>query len=73
MPSITVDLSGGELAELRAEAQRLGVPVERLAHGIVCESVARGRRQRRTAESRARIGAVGSFEAALRPSDGKET
>ncbi|MFH9422671.1 hypothetical protein [Streptomyces sp. NPDC017529] len=73
MPAITVDLAGEELTELRAEAEKSGVSVERLAHGIVCESVARRRRQRLTAMCHARSGEAGSPGAALPPSDGKGT
>ncbi|OKI05257.1 hypothetical protein A6A06_11560 [Streptomyces sp. CB02923] len=73
MPAITVDVTEEELTELRAGAEKAGVSVERLAYAIVCESVARRRRQRSAAECAARSGAVGPFEAVLPPSDGKGT
>ncbi|MEV5594238.1 hypothetical protein [Streptomyces sp. NPDC052496] len=62
MPAITVDLTEEELAGLRAEAEKSGLSVERLAHGIVRRDVARRRQQRRTAVCRARSGDTGSFE-----------
>ncbi|WP_125521934.1 MULTISPECIES: hypothetical protein [unclassified Streptomyces] len=73
MPAITVAFTAEELAELYAEAEELGVPVERMARKAVCESVARSRRQRCRAGDRVRTGAHGLFEAGLRPSDGEET
>ncbi|MEN2418575.1 hypothetical protein AABB02_10750 [Streptomyces rimosus] len=73
MPAITVAFTAEELAELYAEAEELGVPVERMARKVVCGSVARSRRQRCRAGGRVRTGAHGLFEAGWRPSDGEET
>ncbi|MFH8236071.1 hypothetical protein [Streptomyces sp. NPDC018321] len=48
MAEITIDFAEEELSELRAEARRRGVAVERLAHDVLVEGVM-ARRQRRNA------------------------